>query len=90
MIAVGVFLVYTGVAIYGCTRLQEGLPLSELSPDDHYLKKYIERHDETFGQDENDIAHLYFRNVDASEPDVQAKMFEARKMSFESNYLTEE
>lgn len=63
-IAFGIFLAYTGVAIYGSTRLQEGLPLSELSPDSHYLKKYILRSDETFGQDQNNIAHLYFRHVD--------------------------
>lgn len=84
------FVAYTGLSIYGSTKLGEGLPLGDLAPDDHYLKRFFNRDEETFRKDANIIAQMYFRNIEFSNPENQAKMLDARQMSFESEYLSEE
>lgn len=67
----------------------EGLPLGDLAPDGHYLKEFFKRNDETYRQDANTIANIYFRNIDQSTPENQALMLIARQTSLQSEHLSE-
>ena len=48
-LVVVLYLAYLGVAVWGCTRLEEGLELQNLAPDDSYLADFYPQYDDIFG-----------------------------------------
>eukprot|EP01069_Polyplicarium_translucidae_P000074 Polyplicarium_translucidae@DN1043_c0_g1_i1.p1 len=46
----GLFVVYVGVAVYGCLLLGQGLDVRKLAADDSYLTAFFEAQDRTFSE----------------------------------------
>eukprot|EP00892_Ulva_mutabilis_P004763 jgi/Ulvmu1/2659/UM014_0114.1 len=84
-------IVIAGIVLgaVGITRLDEGLPLSTLAPDGHYLKTFIDRFDQ-FEQSAGPPAKIFFRNVDQSEPAIQLKMAAAYEAALDADYISRE
>ncbi|KAI8490088.1 Patched domain-containing protein 3 [Branchiostoma belcheri] len=75
-VVITAFLGYIAVAVWGCTQLREGVPLSKLAGDGSYVARYLEQDDRYFSRYDVRVAVMVTERVDYWDPDVQDRLEE--------------
>ncbi|XP_019617824.1 PREDICTED: patched domain-containing protein 3-like [Branchiostoma belcheri] len=75
-VVITAFLGYIAVAVWGCTQLREGVPLSKLAGDGSYVARYLEQDDQYFSRYDVRVAVMVTERVDYWDPEVQDRLEE--------------
>nr|XP_045593830.1 patched domain-containing protein 3-like [Procambarus clarkii] len=82
-VVIVLFLVYLGVAFWGCTMLDEGLERRRLSRDDSYSVEFYEREDKYFREFPYRVQVVITGDLNYSDPETQKDLMALHK-EFES------
>lgn len=69
-----VFLVVSIISVLFATQLTTGFNLMELCPDVSYLRDYYEVQESIFGEGEQGVAGIYFKDIKYDSVEVQAQI----------------
>ncbi|XP_043202388.1 patched domain-containing protein 3-like, partial [Amphibalanus amphitrite] len=82
-----VFLVYLGVAIWGCTMVREGLERRRLSKDDSYSVQFYDVEDLYFREHPYRVQVIVQGKMDYSDPEVQRQVEKLLQTFENSTYI---
>ncbi|KAF0290223.1 Patched domain-containing protein 3 [Amphibalanus amphitrite] len=82
-----VFLVYLGVAIWGCTMVREGLERRRLSKDDSYSVQFYDVEDLYFREHPYRVQVIVQGKMDYSDPEVQRQVENLLQTFENSTYI---
>ncbi|XP_070560774.1 patched domain-containing protein 3-like [Ptychodera flava] len=87
ILTVVTFFIYLGVAIWGCTQLQEGIRLKNLANDDSYAVTFYNLEDEYFKVYGPVVAIVIDEEVDYSDTKIQEAIENVTRELEESDYF---